>query len=326
MLGSSYPDRAKRSEYTVRELLDDFSAGLGDQLADQPEVEAAIQSVIGRSYWRLGVLDRAELHLKRALVLHRQVYGANDERVANSLVDYAWNLGDQNRIAEAEASVREAASIYRKLDSTPQVTSSLANALYLTALAQLRLGEKANYRATCNALVDLSPVHSPDIVVNSRPIWPLCLAPNALDDMSRLVKRADNFFAENSRNERHFCLYVLGAALYRAGDYERAAQRLEESIDVYPRFPGSGFDTLNYQKLLLAMTKRQLGKRDEARLLLAETQPDVDKELQVLSTSWVRRTSLELLRDEAVALVELKAKNIAVENSQSPQQTPTTDN
>ena len=98
MLGSSYPDQVKGSQYTVRELLDDFSAGLGDQLAGQPEVEAAIRSVIGRSYWRLGVPDRAEVHLKRALDLHRQVFGAGDERVANSLVDYAWNLGEQGRL------------------------------------------------------------------------------------------------------------------------------------------------------------------------------------------------------------------------------------
>jgi tetratricopeptide (TPR) repeat protein len=178
----------------------------------------------------------------------------------------------------------------------------------------LRLGDRAGYRSTCNALIDLPPVRSVDQSVNSRPVWPLCLAPDALDDMSRLVNRAEKFFTENPQHERHFNLYVLGAALYRAGDYKRAAQKLEESIDAYPRFPESSSDTLNYQQLLLAMTKWQLGKRDEARLLLAETQPAVDKELQFPSTTWVRRTTLELFRDEADALIEPKEADEAVEN------------
>jgi serine/threonine protein kinase len=309
MLGSSYPNRIKDSQYTVRELLDDFSGGLEDPLEGQPEVEAAIRSMIGRSYSQLRVPDRAELHLKRALDLNRQVFGAGDKHVANSLVDYAWNLGEQSRYAETEACVREAAAIYQKLDSNPQVSSSLAEALYLMALAQLRLGDKAGYRATCKALVDL-PVQSWDDVIRSRPIWPLCLAPDALDDMSRLVKRAEDFVADTSLKNRHFGLYVLGAALFRAGDYERAALRLEESIDAYPNPPEFGRDTINYQLLLLAMTRWNQGREDEARKLLAEAQSAVDKELQFSSTSWWgRRTSLELLRSEAEALIDKEKPN-----------------
>jgi serine/threonine protein kinase len=325
MLGSSYPDRVKNSQYTVRELLDDFSAGLEDPLEGQPEVEAAIRSMIGRSYGGLQVPDRAELHLKQALDLNRQVFGASDEHVANSLVDYAWNLGAQSRYAEAEACVREAASIYQKLDSNPQVSSSLANALYLMALAQLRLGDKAGYRATCKALVDL-PVQSWDDVLRSRPIWPVCLAPSALDDMSRLVKRAEEFVAGTSLKNRHFGLYVLGAALFRAGDYERAAQQLEEAIDAYPNVPEFGRDTINYQTLLLAMTRWNQGREDEARKLLTKAQSAVDKELQFSSTNWGRRTSLELLLAEAQALIKPKQADKTVEKVEPKQSAPTTDN
>jgi serine/threonine protein kinase len=308
MLGSSYPNHLKDSQYTVRELLDDFSAGLEVPLEGQPEVEAATRSMIGRAYCGLQLPDLAELHLKRALDLNRQVFGAGDEHVANSLVDYAWNLGEQSRYAETEACAREAASIYQNLDSNRQVSSSLADALYLMALAQLRLGDKAGYRATCKALVNL-PVQSWDDVLRSRPIWPLCLAPNALDDMSWLVERAEGFVADISPKNRHFGLYVLGAALFRAGDYQRAAQRLEESIDAYPILPEFGLDTVNYQLLLLAMTKWNQGREDEARKLLAEAQSAIDQELQFPSTSWVRRTSLELLRSEAETLINKEKPN-----------------
>ena len=87
MLASSNPDETKGSQYTVRELLDDFSAGLGDQLAGEPEVEAAIHSVIGKSYWRLGVYDRGELHSKKALDLRRRALW----RWAMSASPTAWS-------------------------------------------------------------------------------------------------------------------------------------------------------------------------------------------------------------------------------------------
>jgi serine/threonine protein kinase len=312
MLCPSYPDQVKGSQYTVRELLDDFSAGLGDQLADQPDVEATIRSEIGRSYWQLGLHDRAEPHLKRALDLHRQVFGVGDKHVANSLVDYAWNLAEQNRYAEAEACVREAVSIYQKLDSNPQGTGSLANALYVMALAQLRLGDKAGYRATCKAVVDL-PVRSWNDATRSRPIWVPCLAPDALDDMSRVVKRAEEFVADRSLQRRHFGLQKLGAALYRAGNYAQAALRLKESIDAYPSVSDGG-DILNYDHLFLAMTKWQLGQREEARQMLAEAESAVENELQFSSTGFARRTSLELLRAEAKALIGPKTADQAVEN------------
>ena len=50
LLRSANPDALKGSDYTVRQLLDDFSAGLANQLKDQPEVEAAVRATVGRAY------------------------------------------------------------------------------------------------------------------------------------------------------------------------------------------------------------------------------------------------------------------------------------
>jgi len=46
MLQSASPYAAKGTEYSVRQMLVDFSAGLEDQLRDQPEVEAAIRRAL----------------------------------------------------------------------------------------------------------------------------------------------------------------------------------------------------------------------------------------------------------------------------------------
>jgi hypothetical protein len=88
MLASSNPDEVKGADYTVRQLLDDFSDRLGTKLSEQPEVEAEIRATIGTAYAQLGVFDKAEPNLNRALDLRRGVFGQQHEKVADSLVDY----------------------------------------------------------------------------------------------------------------------------------------------------------------------------------------------------------------------------------------------
>src|SRR6266540_5305342 len=113
MLGSANPDALKGSEYSVRQLLDDFSAGLATQLANQPEVEATVRATIGRAYYRLGVADKAVAHHERSLTLRRRVFGDQAEPVAESLVDCAWSFFEQQQYAKGEPYVREALDIYR---------------------------------------------------------------------------------------------------------------------------------------------------------------------------------------------------------------------
>jgi hypothetical protein len=117
----------------------------------------------------------------------------------------------------------------------------------------------------------------------------------------------------------------LGAALYRAGRYKQAAERLEESVHAYSIAPSLGYDTINYQQLLLAMAKWQLGHKDEARKLLAQTLPAVNKELESPLTGWNRRATLEIPQHEAQTLIEPIGPDEAGENSKPNNSVPTTD-
>jgi serine/threonine protein kinase len=113
MLASADSDGTKGRNYTVRELLDDSSAMLGNQLDGLPDAEADIRATIGSAYRSLGMNELAQPHLKRALELARQVHGPEHERLAAILVDYAWNLEHQDRYSEAEPYLHEAIDIYR---------------------------------------------------------------------------------------------------------------------------------------------------------------------------------------------------------------------
>jgi serine/threonine protein kinase/tetratricopeptide (TPR) repeat protein len=116
MLTSANPHQSKGADYTVRQLLDESSLRFRDQLKGQPEVEAAIRSTIGMAYRALGERDQATPHLQAALDLRRDVFGPDSEKVAESMVDYAYN--QTLKSPESEAAVREALRIYKDRGTT----------------------------------------------------------------------------------------------------------------------------------------------------------------------------------------------------------------
>jgi tetratricopeptide (TPR) repeat protein len=200
-----------------------------------------------------------------------------------------------------------------------------ADALYGVAVVQARVEDAAGHRATCKALVEL-PFDKLESLTKSRPIWTPCLLPDAIDDPKLPVKLAAELVADKSFAEPHYALYMLGAAHYRANQYDQAAQRLEEAIAAFPTGSSPATHSISYPRLLLAMTQWKLGDQDEARQLLAETLPDIEKELESPASSWNRRATLEILRSEAVALIEPKDAAEAVENNTQPETSPSNEN
>jgi serine/threonine protein kinase len=77
LLNSTDPEGLRGPDYTVRQMLDDFSMVLTNQsqLAAQPEVEATVRLAIGRAYYKRGVLLEAEQNLRQAVELRRKALG-----------------------------------------------------------------------------------------------------------------------------------------------------------------------------------------------------------------------------------------------------------
>jgi tetratricopeptide (TPR) repeat protein len=228
--------------------------------------------------------------------------------ISSHYLRLAYFLACAHREDEAAEFLRQAAVYAQRLTDPAGSISGLSTG----ALLQLRLGDFAGYRDSCKALADV-PVADADDLTKVRWINTWCCGPDALEDMSIVVTLAEQLVASNSHGQRHVILYVSGAALYRAGEYDRAAERLEESIAAYPSDPPPAHAVINFQRLFLAMTKWKQGKRDEARRLLAETLPALDMELKS-SSWWNYRLGLEVLRDEAEALIEPKETDEAREN------------
>jgi serine/threonine protein kinase len=92
VLRSADLDQTKSENYTVRELLDDFSAGFGNQLASQPAAAAEIHATIGGTYSILNLSAKALPHLEKAIELRQKADGPDHENVAKDRVEYSWTL------------------------------------------------------------------------------------------------------------------------------------------------------------------------------------------------------------------------------------------
>jgi tetratricopeptide (TPR) repeat protein len=189
------------------------------------------------------------------------------------------------------------------------------------AIVRLRLGDKAGYQKECAKLVRLAR-RVVDDELRLGCIRVSCFGPNGVEDPNLLVKLAQEFAANNSLGTPYIDRAVLGTAHYRAGQYEQAAQCLNEAIAKFPSDapPSHGPDLV--RQLLLAMTKWQLGEQDEARRMLREFKPRLDESLQSPWIYWDHRAVLEIRRQEAEALIKPKEADEGgekeIENSDDP--------
>jgi serine/threonine protein kinase/tetratricopeptide (TPR) repeat protein len=117
-------------DYTVRVMLEDFAGRLGEVTWNDPEVEARVRAVLGRTYRQLGDVERAEVHLSTALALREREFGGGHPLVLESRADMAWLLHDLGRYDQAIAMI-EPVIAARRLDR--DAATGLAAAVHARA-------------------------------------------------------------------------------------------------------------------------------------------------------------------------------------------------
>jgi len=107
LLGQADPDaNARDKKVTVEELLKK-AAGKVDgnpKLAGRPEVEATLRLTLGKMLSKLSDFADAEKHLRRAVDLRRQAFGAEDPRTLAAqawLVDFLHHYGGAGRYSQS---------------------------------------------------------------------------------------------------------------------------------------------------------------------------------------------------------------------------------
>src|SRR5262249_38609819 len=128
-----------------------------------------------------------------------------------------------------------------ELGRWPQAADSYARAFaleprdvsvaYRHALLCLRAGDREGYRQACARLLELAGA-TPDAAAANTVAWACALAPGAAD-AARLVSLAERAVAADPKSRRF--LNTLAAALYRAGRFAEAREKLDAAVQAHGR-------------------------------------------------------------------------------------------
>lgn len=116
MLQGVGPSVARGRDITMmREILDRTAASVGNEMTNQPEIEAELRSLIGQLYLQIGNYDQAEKMQRIALAINRKLFGPESASAGASLNDLGLALSKEGNTVEAEQALREATGVRRRL-------------------------------------------------------------------------------------------------------------------------------------------------------------------------------------------------------------------
>lgn len=116
LLTASDPYRTPDAqEPTVRNLLDAGAERVSKDLADQPDLQAEMLTVMGRVYQRMGLHAQAQPLLERALTLGRTAFGGDHAVLAQSLNDLGVLHRERGDVAGARPLLEECLAMRRRV-------------------------------------------------------------------------------------------------------------------------------------------------------------------------------------------------------------------
>jgi tetratricopeptide (TPR) repeat protein/predicted Ser/Thr protein kinase len=169
---------------------------------------------------------------------------------------------------------------------------------YLHAL--LGRGDLATYRAKCKEMY-ARPAKSEDPSNLNLSAWLGALVPGAVDDPRAPVQRAETTWKKSNEKTDIFYRNTLAAALYRAGDAEKAARHLEAIGKLREERKDQRGNVNDWIFLGLAYYRLADPK---AREWLDRAIRGIDQESALPGCTWNRRVELEFLRKEVEGLLK----------------------
>jgi Flp pilus assembly protein TadD len=194
---------------------------------------------------------------------------------------------------------------YDELGQWPKAAQDYAKAIELGVRTEsvwlrhgwlrLAIGDGDGYRHSCTLLLQQFGKTANPSDANSL-AWTCVLAPNAVADPLVPVQLAEKALKRFPKNSA--VLNTLGAAHYRAGQYDQAIQRLNEAM----KAQGKGGTADDW--LFLAMAHQRLGHPDEARKWLDKAATWIEKADREKTLLPRNRLELQWLHREAEALLK----------------------
>jgi serine/threonine protein kinase len=146
MLAAADP-RVQGKDVTVLSALARSGVLIDQRLKDQPEVEAAVRTTIGRTYRTLQDIKAARPQLDRAIEIRTAAYGPDDPRTLASLHESAVLLAEESRTTDAAELMKSVLAKRRKAlgDDHPSTMESMNDLGQILAWTRDIKGAEAAY-------------------------------------------------------------------------------------------------------------------------------------------------------------------------------------
>ncbi len=294
----------------------------GEELLQFQLGESAKQASWSPNGKRLAVVtDRGEIHLWDATRAYEfSESGSRRGELAWTFYQASRQSADANKAARLQQVLKLAADTlgfwevrghaYAKLGDFESASQEFAKAIepglrtsFTVAeyygYSLLGAGKPSAYRRHCEAL--LKAFSDTEVASTGGSVAWLCvLTEDDQLETEPVLRLAQNDANANDENRTTLC---LGAALYRNQQYQAAADMLTETADHIE----SQANTDQHWKLacsqyFLAMARQRLGHDHQARRILADA--TAFTEILPTATSWIDRVALQVLHQEASALID----------------------
>lgn len=276
MLESADPQQARGKEISVREVLDKASTRITEELADQPDVRARMDSIIGTVYTSLGEYDQGETFLTRALDLQRSRHGPDYPEALETMQAMATLALRRGENQKAETLLREV--LARRMQQPrhdPMLIASTQNDL---AGALRRLGkpdEAETLQRAALATVTETPGADPEALMSARGNFAVMLVRQGKFEEAEKLYRQVLAQRRELQGPVHpslaNSLHNLGVLMSKQHRYPEAEQLLRESLAMSRKLYDDKHPTIAtaMDQLASVLTKQERYKEAEPLLLQA---------------------------------------------------------
>ena len=260
---------------SARVLLDTLAARIANELGDQPEVQAEMLTVIGRTYERLGLVDKALPLLERALDIGRRSFQLPDARVGQTLNDLGVAHRRLSNFAAALPLLTESLSMRRAVLGNDHEDVAVTISEIGRVLRDLGRYEEAG-RYTREALALRTRIFGDEhheTATTKSDLGSLLL------DLGQ-VAEAERLFRENLATTRRLrgpehpntaaSINFVGTVLAIKGEFAAAEQLQRDALLIRRRVFGAANPEAAFAVQSLASTLEKQGRNQEAESLLGE--------------------------------------------------------
>jgi serine/threonine protein kinase/tetratricopeptide (TPR) repeat protein len=274
MLASVDPGERGR-EVTVRRILDEASAGIGEEFAARPRIEARLRSTIGRSYTALGAYEQGESNQRRALELQRALLGEQHPETLRSKYDLAHTVKWRGSYREADSLFRETLEVQRRVlgDDHPE-TLDTRDGLAGLLERQSRYEEaRAIYAENLEVRLRRLGEQDASTLLNMNSLAWVHWRMGHYSKAESLASRALDLSRQNFGEEHPYtaeCRDTLANVYFRQGRLEESGRLHRENLAARRKAFGDEHPKTLYSMHNLAYACVKQGRYEEAEALLRE--------------------------------------------------------